>query len=223
MIFTAQHARAVLDNRKTQTRRLVKAGKRCRYSEGHDYAVQPGRGKPAIGRIKILDVREEHVGDITYKDARAEGHRTTDAFKAAWVRIHDANWIERQEVTTDEHGTIDGDRWMTDTDLLPRFDARHAHKLVHVITFTAVQDNPLFLATQHDILHGRTDTGEYTTRRDRAIDDLEVIPPTNGEVERARLEGERQRESFKRDLEAERARRRHEERNARLALFRDAA
>ena len=191
MIFTPQLARAVADGRKTQTRRTVKADKPCRYKEGHDYAVQPGRGKPAICRLNVLEVREEPLGDITHRDAKAEGFRNTAAFKAYWVRLHDREWAEEHE---EESEAVD------------RFNARHAHRLVHVIRFE-LADVPRYLASQLDVLTGHTDDGEYTTNRARSIDQLEVIPPFVGDVERARRVGEQQRASFRRDLEAERARR----------------
>lgn len=43
------------------------------YQVGKTYAVQPGRGKPANGRIRVVDLREERVQDITEADAVAEG------------------------------------------------------------------------------------------------------------------------------------------------------
>ena len=191
MIFTPTLARAVADGRKTQTRRIVKGDKPCRYKEGHDYAVQPGRGKQAITRLKVLEVREEPVGQVSHHDAKAEGFRNTAAFKAYWVRLYDREWAEEHE---------------EETDAVIRFNARHAHRLVHVIRFE-LADVPRYLASQLDVLTGHTDDGEYTTNRARSIDQLEVIPPFVSDVERARRVGEQQRASFKRDLEVERARR----------------
>lgn len=102
MIF--QHTwQAVMDGRKTQTRRLVR-----KHGDGEDdftnrssywgmdeygsdticvvwrkgkikwqvsrtYAVQPGRGQPAVGRIRLTGIRAEHVTDISEEDALAEG------------------------------------------------------------------------------------------------------------------------------------------------------
>lgn len=74
MIFSPELAEKVVAGEKTVTRRVVKLvpnlqadgwdGGRdgmvpmpCRYQEGRTYAVQPGRGKKAIGRIRILSVR----------------------------------------------------------------------------------------------------------------------------------------------------------------------
>lgn len=77
MIFGRSLLPLVLDGTKTQTRR-----RSDRYRPGRTYAVQPGRGKRAIGRIRVLDVRPERLMDITEDDARAEGFKTQGAMSA---------------------------------------------------------------------------------------------------------------------------------------------
>ena len=73
MIF--QHTvEAVLNGTKTQTRRVVKENQdlwfdegnyvvyengRAKYRVGNTYAVQPGRCKKAVARIRITDIRQE--------------------------------------------------------------------------------------------------------------------------------------------------------------------
>jgi len=47
--------------------------KRTRFRVGNTYAVQPGRGKKAVGRIRILGIRRERLQEITWQDAVAEG------------------------------------------------------------------------------------------------------------------------------------------------------
>lgn len=99
MIF--QHTwKQVLDGTKKQTRRLVKPGEgfnafpsgwikdvrvypdlplphsmigKIKWAVGRTYAVQPGRGKKAAGRIRITGIRQERVQDISIQDAIAEG------------------------------------------------------------------------------------------------------------------------------------------------------
>lgn len=80
----------VLSGRKTQTRRRVCGARGPRYaaSKGKTLAVQPGRGKHGVGRIKITDWRIEHLIDITLADAIAEGFNTIDEFMEAWETIH---------------------------------------------------------------------------------------------------------------------------------------
>lgn len=89
MIFRPELARKIARGEKTQTRRPVKPGeKHCRYREGRDYAVQPGRGKPSSFRILILAVEGQALGDLTYRDARAEGFKTRDEFQAYWRALY---------------------------------------------------------------------------------------------------------------------------------------
>jgi hypothetical protein len=85
MIFKPERAEKVLAGEKTETRRVVKDGEvECRYVPGRDYAVQPGRGKRAIGRIYITDVRREKLKEITHEGALREGYPTVPAFLDYW-------------------------------------------------------------------------------------------------------------------------------------------
>jgi hypothetical protein len=175
----------------------------------HDYAVRPGRARASIGRVRVLAVREELCGAVTLRDARAEGHRTTADFKVAWVLHHDCEWAEKAQGSEPE-----------EAQLLTRFEARHADRLVHVVTFTAAPDQPLLLASQMDILAGRCESGEYTHSRARAVDDLEVIPASDGYVERAREKGKRMRAVAQADSEEAWRARRRVVRARRIAMFR---
>ncbi len=223
MIVPKKQANAIADGRATQLR-IPAAGRPVKV--GHDYPVSyrvhresGGRAAVRTCRVKVLAVAQRFAGDLTYEDARREGYRTTIAAKAAWVRQYDAAWIEAQEVTTcPETHTVDVDRWLTDEDLAARFDARHAAKPVQVLAFEVLADEPRFLASQHDVLSGRTADdeghGDYTANRGRAIDDLEAIDGLMQErlSKAARELSLEQRKSFQRDLEAERARRKAERR-----------
>ena len=104
MIF--QHTiNQVLECRKTQTRRVIKAKEvaiRGRYNQiievvqngrtkwrvGQTYAVQPGRGKPQVARIRINKINSEHITRISSKDAIAEGFADRREFLATWKTIH---------------------------------------------------------------------------------------------------------------------------------------
>lgn len=61
----------ILSGRKTQTRRLGKK----RWNVGSIHKVTRDRFNPKaiFGKVRILDVRQERIGDITEEDARAEG------------------------------------------------------------------------------------------------------------------------------------------------------
>jgi hypothetical protein len=91
MIFKPELAQAILDGRKTQTRRLVTGNTKwdspqkdrvvhvsypthwTKWEVGKDYAVCPGRGKKAVGRIRITGIRRERLKQISHNDAVAEG------------------------------------------------------------------------------------------------------------------------------------------------------
>lgn len=148
MIFRPELVRAITAGRKTVTRRPVRGDEPCRYVAGKTYAVQPGRGRPAILRIAITSVEVGVAGDVTFDEARAEGFRTTDDFKAYWVGLHDAAWIRRQVALLDaETDLADADKVATLAERLPvRFDARHASRPVWVIRFQpSREDRPVFL------------------------------------------------------------------------------
>lgn len=53
----------------------------------NDYAIQGGRGKPAVARFKIKRIGLERVGDISDADAVAEGFTDKAAFLAAFASI----------------------------------------------------------------------------------------------------------------------------------------
>lgn len=95
LIFRRRLAEAVLDGRKTQTRRRMNDNpnspwfrERCGFQVGESYAVQPGRGKRAIGRVVIEQVRAEPLGAMTEADAQAEGFDSLAAFFLGWQEIN---------------------------------------------------------------------------------------------------------------------------------------
>lgn len=104
MIFRPELVEKVLAGEKTVTRRPVKTtvngiGRAtsqmplnllapCRYEAGKDYALQPGRGKKAVGRIRVLDVRREPLAEVDTADARREGFYGGPEFAAYWSRLY---------------------------------------------------------------------------------------------------------------------------------------
>jgi hypothetical protein len=104
----------VVAGKKSETRRPVKAWEvlhdekvstarvgthmtvygRTRFAVGAEYAVQPGRGKKAVGRIQVTDItRSERAMDISPAAARREGFATADAFCAAYARLNGEEWL----------------------------------------------------------------------------------------------------------------------------------
>ncbi len=196
MIFGKALTKEIVRGRKTETRRPLKLAptsdwivrkdgtrrrrpaarviqldgvlyRACRYQPGRTYSVQTGRGRHGQHRILVTSVRREPVGAIDYPAARAEGFRTVDEFKVAWVRIHDAAWISREQIDLldaldpadvpwehFERFTISAPpagiapvTWV----LLERFRQRHAATLVWVITFELIGDVPRLLAPAGDV------------------------------------------------------------------------
>ena len=103
MIF-AHTLEKVLVGKKSQTRRIAKPdeqlrvengirrvyrkGNRTMYQVGKSYSIQPGRGKKAVARLIILDIKHEPVSSITEDDALAEGFPSRESFLNAWREIH---------------------------------------------------------------------------------------------------------------------------------------
>jgi hypothetical protein len=88
MIFSPELAELVVTGRKTETRRKVREGELCRYKVGRTYAVQPGRTKHGIGRIRVTEMCRERLGDIDVSGARREGFPTVGWFFDYWRRLH---------------------------------------------------------------------------------------------------------------------------------------
>jgi len=85
VIFQPDFAQLVLAGRKTQTRRRVKLGEPCRYGAGRTYAVQDGRGRRALGRIRVLSVDRVPVTELSLEDALAEGFAKPHLFWEWWT------------------------------------------------------------------------------------------------------------------------------------------
>lgn len=59
------------------------------------YAVQPGHGKHAIGRIKITSIRLiGRAGDIDQEEAEAEGFSDPEMFRELWARMYGAKALD---------------------------------------------------------------------------------------------------------------------------------
>jgi hypothetical protein len=65
-------------------------GGECPFRQGRSYAVQSGRGKRGITRIRVIALRVERHGAMTGRDLQAEGYRSLVAYKADWNALHSA-------------------------------------------------------------------------------------------------------------------------------------
>lgn len=95
IMFRPHLADKVMAGEKTVTRRLCSDNPRspwwreaCRLKVGKDYAVQPGRGKVAIGRAVVAGVRREPLGHLDDAEAQREGFASAAEFQAAFAAIN---------------------------------------------------------------------------------------------------------------------------------------
>jgi hypothetical protein len=77
--------------------KVLRQGKRVKWRTGQRYAVQPGRGQKGLGWIELLDIRFQHLGNISEEEARAEGFASLEEFIRAWLEIH-GNYDPEQPV-----------------------------------------------------------------------------------------------------------------------------
>lgn len=146
MIFGRQLIGKVLSGEKTQTRRVVAPAHRTdHYRPRMERAVQSGRGKPGIARIRIVTVARAFVTAITAVDVAAEGFADRAAFARFWLQMHDPDPRMRAAVQRDPR-QWDG---ITDESVLEHFTARHAARRVWVLEFELVtQAPPVLLAAR---------------------------------------------------------------------------
>ena len=98
MIFQPELARLVMAGEKTVTRRVAVDNprspwwrERCGLVVGRDYAVCPGRGKPQVGRVRIVDTWLSPLGQIMRfgaREAQREGFATAFEFATVWEHIN---------------------------------------------------------------------------------------------------------------------------------------
>lgn len=95
MNFQPELAEKVMRGEKTVTRRLASDNPRspwwrggCSLVVGRDYAVCPGRGKHAIGRVVVTSVLRMRLGHLPESEARREGFASAAEFEAAFAEIN---------------------------------------------------------------------------------------------------------------------------------------
>jgi hypothetical protein len=95
MNFRPELAAKVMAGEKTVTRRLTSTNPRspwweqdCKLRANRSYAVCPGRGKNAIGRVLVTDVRKVPLGVLDHEEAQREGFASVKAFEMAFRGIN---------------------------------------------------------------------------------------------------------------------------------------
>jgi len=93
--FRPELAARVMTGEKTVTRRLVSDNprspwywERCALKVGCDYAVCPGRGKTAIGRVLVTHVELRRLGHVHAAEAAREGFPSPADFEDAFAGIN---------------------------------------------------------------------------------------------------------------------------------------
>lgn len=147
MIFTPANCQLILQNLKTQTRRVQRAGDQlvttagtitavCRHGRRHwqvgrTYAVQPGRGAPQVGRIRLTAIRQQRLQDISPSGALAEGISPIEDHGVTLYTINRTGlyYFSPQEGFTGLWNSLNrkpGERW-------------HDNPLVYVLEFEVVR------------------------------------------------------------------------------------
>lgn len=99
MMFRPELAELVMLGEKTVTRRACSENPRspwwreaCQPQPGRRVAIQPGRGKPRIGRATVVSVEREAFdpASISEPEARREGFDSAASFRGTWARLHGA-------------------------------------------------------------------------------------------------------------------------------------
>ena len=118
MIFSPHSIEQILAGNKFVTRRRVRAGEPCRYQVGKSYAIQPGRGKAAVGRVMVKSVvKERFVGAMCCDEA--QHHTATTAFfiqkrneylQAEALREGFASWAELEAAYQQLNGLVSLER-----------------------------------------------------------------------------------------------------------------
>jgi len=97
VIFSPDLCELILSGAKTVTRRPVKVDSYdtlqfplpCRYVVGRTYAVQPGRGKKAVGRIRVVSVDREPLTLVRHGNEWArEGFASVNDFYRRWTDLY---------------------------------------------------------------------------------------------------------------------------------------
>ncbi len=98
MMFKRELARAIVEGKKTATRRAVSTNPRSpwrpwnpndhSYPVDNVFTVNPGRGVPRIAECEVTGRGLSALGSMTEETARAEGFPDLEAFQETWLKIN---------------------------------------------------------------------------------------------------------------------------------------
>lgn len=103
LLFKPHHVQPILMHQKVETRRIWK---RRRALPGSLHQARTKMFGPPFAFLRILEVRQEKLGDITLQGVLAEGYQNYDEFALVWREINgklDVDqivWVVRFQVET---------------------------------------------------------------------------------------------------------------------------
>jgi hypothetical protein len=84
MILEPSHIRLIASGKKTEIRERNITGPRPPYKVGDLFGVKSAYRKPKRFDVEVLEVDAQLLGDVTYREAVAEGYRTRDELWDWW-------------------------------------------------------------------------------------------------------------------------------------------
>ncbi len=96
MIFTKESIELIRSGQKTETRRIWKVP---HVKVGGVYGTRTSRREKEAGypKIRVTEIRQERLFDITPDGVRREGFSLFSEFKEVWEQLH-GKWEPRREV-----------------------------------------------------------------------------------------------------------------------------
>ena len=118
LLFKPEHVPMILSGQKTVTRRFWKKRRAVPGSIHQACLALSGPGRKPFAKLRILEVYQERVGDISNADIQAEGYTGRNEyydvlldinkgrFPNEWDMLHSLVWVVRFEVAEIPGGSV---------------------------------------------------------------------------------------------------------------------
>jgi len=104
MLFKEEHKKMILENRKTQTRRIWK---KPRVKVGGIYKAKTKMlSKDYFAKIKVIQLFKQKLADMTHTEVWKEGYSNIIEFQDIWRKIN-GTWNPHQEVDVIEFEVVE--------------------------------------------------------------------------------------------------------------------